>query len=211
MNYIFFYSPLDNTLNTLVILNKSHLSGGFASVQDDLYIISGIDSTECEMYSFISKQICSLQPVNYKRINSSICNVNDQFIYTLFGRNSDNTIERLNIEKKGIGESWELIMIKNDENNIYLNNLQKFLVFYNEDSIIILGGDNYVNNENHEILRFNVNDKNLKNIGCINLKSLYLNQISFIDEEFFAVYDITNGLHFFNKDLEQHVIFNFQV
>ncbi len=209
MNYIFFYSPLDNTLNTLVILNKSHLSGGFASVQDDLYIISGIDSTECEMYSFISKQICSLQPVNYKRINSSICNVNDQFIYTLFGRNSDNTIERLNIENKGDFESWELIRIKN---TINLNNLQQFLSFYNnDDNIILLGGDDCINNENHEILRFNINDNSLKNIGHINLKSSFLNQITFIDEEFFAIYDIINGLHFFSKELEQHVIFNFQV
>ena len=90
-------------------------------------------------------------------------------------------------------------MIKNDENKLYLNNLQKFLVFYKGDSIIILGGDNYANNKNHEILRFNVNDNSLKNIGCINLKSLYLNQITFIDEEFFDVYDITNGVYFFNK------------
>ena len=209
INYIFFYCPLDNTLNTLVILNKNHLNGGFASVQNDLYIISGIDTTECELYSFESKKICNLPRVNYKRVNSSICNVNNQFIYALFGRNSDNTIERLNIKNKGDSESWELIRLKNE---LTINNLQQFLSFHNnDDSIIILGGDDCLNNENHEILKLDINDNCLKNIGYINLKSSYLNQITFIDEEYFAIYDIINGLHFFNKDLEQHVIFNFQV
>ena len=128
---------------------------------------------------------------NYIRVNSGICNVNNQYIYALFGKNSDNSIERLNIRyNHQIGQKWELINIMNNYDNIYLNNLEQFLCFYNEDNIIILGGDNHSKKDGsiNEIIKFNIYDNSLKNIGFINLKSLYLNQITFIDDEFFFFY-----------------------
>ena len=97
-NYIFFYSPMSNTLNILTKLSKNHWNGGFISIADNLYVISGVDTAECEMFSFVQKTIYNLPLVNYKRTNSGICNVNNEFIYALFGRNSDNSIERLNIK-----------------------------------------------------------------------------------------------------------------
>ena len=212
-NYIFFYSPKNNILNIIAKLSTNHWNGGFISIKNNLYVISGVDTAECEMYSFDSKKIFNLPLVNYKRTNSGICNVNNEYIYALFGRNSDNSIERLNIiNNRKSEQNWELIKLKNeDENILYLNNLQQFLSFYNEDNIIIIGGSNNLKNNENEILKFNISDNSLKNIGFINLKSFYLNQITFIDEEFFAIYDKHNGLHFFNKDLDQHVIFNFQI
>ena len=212
-NYLFFYSYINNTLNTLTELTKNHWNGGFISIKNDLYIISGIETTQCEQYSLDSKKILFLPSVNYKRVNSGICNVNDEYIYTLFGRDSETTIERLNIGKiKEGGQNWELIRIKIEgENDLNMNNLQQFLSFYNEENIIILGGDYNIKNENQEILRLNIKENSLNKIGAINFKSSYLNQIIFIDEEYFSVYDINNGLHFFNKDLDKHLIFNFQV
>ena len=92
-----------------------------------------------------------------------------------------------------------------------MNNLQQFLSFYNGESIVILGGDYNIKNENQEILRLNIKENCLNKIGFIDLKCLYLNHITFIDDEYFVVYDINNGLHFFNKDLDKHLIFNFQI
>lgn len=216
-NYIFFYSSKNNTLNIISKLSSTHWNGGFISINNEnLYIISGIDTTGCEVLSLKEKKVYNLPNTNYIRINSGICNVNNEYIYALFGKNSDNSIERLNIRHNDlIGQKWELINIINSNDNIYLNNLEQFLCFCNEDNIIILGGDNHSNKDGsiNEIIKFNIYDNSLKNIGFINLRSLYLNQITFIDDEFFFVYDRTNGLHFFNKDLEQqqHVIFNFQI
>ena len=211
-NYLFFYSNVNNTLNTLAKLSTNHWSCGFISIKKSLYIISGIDTSECELYSLDSKNMYHLPYVNYKRINSGICNVNNEYIYTLFGRGAENTIERLNIGKIGGGENWELIRVKIDGGNeIYMNNLQQFLSFYNGESIVILGGDYNIKNENQEILRLNIKENCLNKIGFIDLKCLYLNHITFIDDEFFVVYDINNGLHFFNKDLDKHLIFNFQI
>ena len=216
-NYIFFYASKNNTLNIISKLSSTHWNGGFISINNEnLYIISGIDTTGCEVFSLEEKKVNNLPNTNYIRVNSGICNVNNQYIYALFGKNSDNSIERLNIRyNHQIGQKWELINIMNNYDNIYLNNLEQFLCFYNEDNIIILGGDNHSKKDGsiNEIIKFNIYDNSLKNIGFINLKSLYLNQITFIDDEFFFVYDKKNGLHFFNKDLEQqqHVIFNFQI
>ena len=212
-NYLFFYSPVNNTLNICEKLSTNHWSGGFISINNNIYSISGKNTVECELYSLDKKKVFNLPSVNYKRNNSGICNVNNEFIYTLFGRDSDNSIERLNIGKNGFGgKNWEIIKIKIDiGNNLYLNCLQQFLSFYNDDNIIILGGDYHAKDENQEILRLNIKDNYLDKIGFINLKTLYINQITFIDDEFFAVYDINSGLHFFNKDLDQHIIFNFQI
>ena len=212
-NFLFVYSPMNNTLNLCTKISINHWNGGFISIKNNLYIISGIDTTLCELYSLDTKKIFVLPFVNYKRINSGICNVNNEYIYTLFGQNSDNTVERLNIMKNLEGEkNWELIRIKIEVGkNIYLNNLKQFLTFYDDDNIIILGGDYQIKNENQEILKLNISDNCLKKIGVINLKSLYSNQITFIDDELFTAYDINNSLHFFNKDLDQHLIFNFQV
>jgi hypothetical protein len=216
-NYIFFYSSKNNTLNIISKLSSTHWNGGFISINNEnLYIISGIDTKGCEVLSLEAKRVKNLPNTNYIRVNSGICNINNEYIYALFGKNSDNTIERLNIRyNHQIGQKWELINIMNNEDNIYLNNLEQFVCFYNEDNIIILGGDNHSKKDGsiNEIIKFNIYDNSLKNIGFINLKSLYLNQITFIDDEFFFVYDKKNGLHFFNKDLEQqqHVIFNFQI
>ena len=212
-NYLFIYSPVNNTLNLCAKISTNHWNGGFIGINNNLYIISGIDTTICELYSLDSKKIFNLPFVNYKRINCGICNVNNEYIYTLFGQNSDNSIERLNIMKNLEGEkNWELIRLKIEVGkNIYLNNLKQFLAFYDDDNIIILGGYYQVKNENQEILKLNISDNCLKKIGVINLKSLYSSQITFIDDELFTAYDINNSLHFFNKDLDQHLIFNFQI
>ena len=210
---LFFYSQTNNTLNILEKLNSTHCNGGFLSINNELYIISGIDTTFCELYSPDSKNLQNLPSVNLKRINSGICNVNNEYIYAIFGRNSENSIERLNIGKEWKGKKkWELLRLKMDlNNNPNLVNLQQFLSFYNDDDIIIIGGHNYIQKSNNQLLRYNISDNCIQTIGIININSFYSNQISFIDNDLFAIYDVNNGLHFFNKDLENHLIFNFQI
>ena len=211
---LFFYSQTNNTLSILEKLNTNHCNGGFISVDNELYIISGMDTTFCEFYSPDSKQLYNLPSVNFKRINSGICNINNEYIYSIFGRNSENTIERLNIGKDWKGKKkWELLRVNIElTKNPKLYNLQQFLSFYNNDNdIIIIGGYNYIKNINNEILKYSISDNSIQSIGILNLHSFYINQISFIDNDLFAIYDANNGLHFFNNDLENHLVFNFHI
>ena len=132
-NYIFIYSHIDNIIDVLTELKNNHWKGGFIYNDNNLYIISGVDTLKCEKYSFISKSVFKLAPVNCYRINSSCCGVNE-YIYTIFGKNSDNSIERLNIRNN---KNWEIIKLK----NIYVDNLQQFLsVNIDKENIIIFGG-----------------------------------------------------------------------
>ena len=48
-------------------------------------------------------------------------------------------------------------------------------------------------------------------IGKIDTCALYLGQNIQLDESLFAIYDINNGLHFFNKELDYHEIYNFNI
>ena len=83
--YIFYY---DFSLNSIDILAKTfsnHLNGKFIKIENNLYLISGNNNTHCELYSLIINQNKSLPSTNYPRINSGICNVNNEYIYIFFG------------------------------------------------------------------------------------------------------------------------------
>ena len=212
--YIFTYNQIDNSITKLIKLISNHINGNFINIIDDIYSISGNNTTQCEKYSLISKNNTLIPSTNFPRINSGICNINNEYIYLFFGKIS-NSIERLYIGKKNnyncnYNDKWEIININEkigfDDDNNYLNKFVSFLDDYN--NIIIFGGEDYNGKENKNIFGFNLKNKNISIIGKIDSCSLYLNQFITLDESIFSIYDMNNGLHFFNKELDYHEIFN---
>ena len=154
----------------------------------------------------------SLPNTNYPRINSGICNLNNEYIYVFFGQFCENSIERLNIKNLNFDKKWEIIKIK-EINGINKNSfiyLEKFITFLDDyNNIIIFGGQDYNNEKsNKSIFGFNLNDNSFSTIGKIDSCALYGNQYIKLDESIFSVFDENNGLHFFSKELDYHEIFN---
>ena len=219
--YIFFYDQIDNTITILAKMISYHTNGCFINIKDDLYSLSGNNITQCEYFSLILNQTISLPNTNYPRINSGVCNINDEYIYLFFGQFCENSIERLYIgndnNKSTIDnscEKWELIKINEingfNEGSIYLS---KFIAFMDDfNNVIIFGGEDYSNRKmNKNIFGFNLNNNNLSVIGKIDSSSLYCSQYIMLDDSIFSIYDINNGLHFFNKELDYHEIFNLNI
>jgi len=213
---IFYFDQLTYTITILTKLLSYHTNGSFIYIKDDLYIISGNNITKCEKYSLVSKQNIILPDTNYPRINSGVCNVNNKYIYLFFGQFCDNSIERLYLKNNNYNsnEKWEIIKINKfngfNDDIIYLDKFVTFLDYYN--NIIIFGGQNYCNGKpNKNIIGFNLDNRNLSIIGKIDSCALYTTQYISLDESIFSIYDINNGLHFFNKELDYHEIFNLNI
>ena len=209
--YIFYYDSSLNCINILTKAFSNHLNGKFIQIENSLYLISGNKNTQCELYSLIIKENKLLPSTNYPRINSGVCNINDEYIYIFFGQFCQNSIERLNIKNLNYDEKWEIIQINEfngiNNNNIYLNKFMTFLDDYN--NVIIFGGEDYNNEKsNKNIYGFNLYEKSLAIIGKIDSSAKYCNQYIKLDESIFAVFDENNGLHFFSKELDYHEIFN---
>ena len=204
--FIFFYEPKKNILYLLAQSIENHSNGKAILINNELYILSGNLTNSCEKFSLFKNTFYELSNVNYKRINSGICNVNDEYIYLIFGKLSENTIEKFKINEN----QWELIKLKNFD-EFRISNFEKFSTFLDDyNNIIIFGGKND-DIENQEIYGFNIDENDLKLIGNTNLNAMYLNNITFIDDDNMAIYDLNNGLHFLNKDLDVHEIFKFQL
>ena len=210
--YIFYFKSSSNNINILTKTFSSHLNGKFIQIENNLYLISGNNNTQCELYSLIMQQNKVLPSTNIPRINSGICNVNNEFIYLFFGQFCENSIERLNIKNLNFDKKWEIIKIKeiNCNNNMNVIYLEKFITFLDDyNNIIIFGGEDYNNEKcNKNIFGFNLEDNSFSTIGKIDSSALYLNQYIKLDESIFSVFDENNGLHFFSKELDYHEIFN---
>ena len=209
--YIFYYDSSSNCINILTKALSNHLNGKFIQVENSLYLISGNKNTQCELYSLIMNESKLLPSTNYPRINSGICNINDEYIYLFFGQFCQNSIERLNIKNLNFDEKWEIIQISQmigiNNDIIYLDKFMAFLDDYN--NVIIFGGEDYNNEKcNKNIFGFNLNEKSLSTIGKIDSCAKYNNQYIKLDESMFSVFDENNALHFFNKELDYHEIFN---
>ena len=213
---IFYFDQLSYSISILTKLFSYHTNGSFLCIKDDLYAISGNNETKCEKYSLISKKNNSLPDTNHPRINSGISFVNNEYIYLFFGQFCDNSIERLNLKDNNYNsnEKWEIIKInKINGFNDGIICLEKFVTFLDDyNNIIIFGGQDYYNGKkNKSIIGFNLDNSNLNIIGKIDSSALYMTQYINLDESIFAIYDMDNGLHFFNKELDYHEIFNLNI
>ena len=77
--------------------------------------------------------------------------------------------------------------------------------------IIILGGDDSKGNEIKNIYWLNLVNNEINVIGKNERVSLYIGQSIQLDESIIVIYDSKNGLHFFNKEMDYHEIYNFNI
>ena len=216
-NYIFLYNTINNTINILTKLLSSHQDGGFIYINKEIYTLSGKDCLLCEKYSIDNKKNIKLPTVNYARINSGLCNMNNEFLYIFFGNNCDNSIERLNLSidyesMKEYINNWEYMQINSLMENGDKISLERFTLFLDDyNNVIILGGNDSKGNVNQEIYGINLENNEISSIGKIDTSALYIGQNIQLDESIFAIYDSRNGLHFFNKELDYHEIYNFNI
>ena len=214
--YIFNYSSINNTITILKKLYDSHEHGGFVFINNEIYSLSGKDCLKCEKYSLTKKINIKLPNVNYARINSGFCNINNEYLYAFFGDRSGNSVERLNlsIDYESMSEyinNWEYMQINSVMENGDKISLERFTVFMDDyNNVIILGGNDNKGNVNQEIYGLNLVNNELNVIGKIDTCALYIGQNIQLDESIFAIYDTKNGLHFFNKELDYHEIYNFK-
>ena len=217
-DYIFYYDEINNTINILNKLIAPHPNGGFIFINQELYSISGKDYLECEKYSLKKGRNIILPNVNYARINAALCNINNEYLYIFFGEKCYNSIERLNLSidyesMKEYINSWECLNVYNHSGYNEHINLEKFTLFFDDynNDIIIFGGCDDTGNKNKNIYGLNLGNNEINMIGKIDTCALYLGQNIQLDESLFAIYDINNGLHFFNKELDYHEIYNFNI
>ena len=214
--YIFNYSSTNNTITILKKLSNAHEHGGFVFINNEIYSLSGKDCLKCEKYSLAKKRNIKLPNVNYTRINSGFCNINDEYLYAFFGDKCGNSVERLSlsIDYESMSEyinNWEYMQINSVMENGDKISLERFTVFMDDYSnVIILGGNDNKGNVNQEIYGLNLVNNELNVIGKIDTCALYIGQNVQLDESIFAIYDTKNGLHFFNKELDYHEIYNFK-
>ena len=215
--YIFHYNEFNNTINILNQIITPHKEGGFIYLNNEIYSISGKDCLQCEKYSIKKNINIKLPSVNYVRINSGLCNINNEYLYIFFGNKCDNSIERLNlsIDYETMSEyinNWEYMQINNAMENGDKISLERFTLFLDDyNNVIILGGNDSNGNINQDIYGLNLDNNEIGVIGKIDTSALYLGQNIQIDDSIFAIYDSRNGLHFFNKELDYHEIYNFNL
>ena len=155
--------------------------------------------------------------MNFERINSGFCNINNEYLYAFFGNKCYNSFERLNIKKdyESINEyvnNWEYIQIKRINENNNKKSLEKFFLFLDDfNNIIILGGNDNKGNYNKEIFKLNLENNKMRINRKTGRTALYLGQNIQLGESIFVIYDTNNGLHFFNKELDYHKIYNFNL
>ena len=214
-NYIFHYNKIDNTINELTELLSSHIDGGFIYINNEIYSLSGKDCLQCE--KFTNGKNIKLPSVNFPRINSGLCNINNDYLYVFFGNKCDNSIERLNLSidyesMKEYINNWEYMQINSIEEIGEKISLERFTVFLDDfNNVIILGGNDSKGNVNQDIIGLNLADNEISVIGKIDTCALYIGQNVQLDDSIFAIYDSRNGLHFFNKELDYHEIYNFNI
>ena len=215
-DFIFYYDEINNEINILTKLISPHINGGFIFINQEIYSISGKESLYCEKYSIQKGKNIKLPNVNYPRINAGLCNVNDDYLYIFFGEKCINSIERLNLSidfesMKEYMNSWECIKIYSLIENGKQIALEKFTAYLDDyNNVIILGG-NDEKGQNQDIYGLNLENNEISVIGKIDTCALYLGQNIQLNDSIFAIYDMKNGLHFFNKELDYHEIYNFNL
>ena len=216
-DFIFYYDEIKKSINILNKLISSHIEGGFIIINQEIYSISGKDNLSCEKYSIKKGKNIVLPAVNYPRINASLCNINNEYLYVFFGDKCNNLIERLNlsIDYETMQEymnSWECIKINSLIENGKQIGLEKFTSYLDDNNnVIILGGNNDKGEPNQDIFGLNLSNNEINAIGKIDTCAQYLGQSIQLNDSIFAIYDTNNGLHFFNKELDYHEIYNFNL
>ena len=113
-----------------------------------VFVVGGNKTKSVEVLNTETGEITLDSELNEYHSEASLCLVNSNYLYCFLGFNYEtndfsNTIERCNIRQSK--RHWELVVLsKGNENNRASTIMSRFFTvsYFNEDNLLILGGDN---------------------------------------------------------------------
>ena len=142
---LYVYNSLKRTMNKLCSLKNNHANGALINYSNSIICVSGNYNKKVELFNQSKNEWKNLPELNIERRDFSICLIKNKYIFCLFGYNFPtkqylNTIEFLDIENYN-SNSWKYLNYKN-ENLISLYITGALAINYNNEKIIIAGGNN---------------------------------------------------------------------
>ena len=226
---LYVYNSLKRTIYKLCSLKNNHSNGALINYSDEILCISGNFNKKVELYNQSKNEWTNLPELKTERSNFATCIIKNKYLFCLFGYNLPtkqylNTIEYLDIENYK-NSSWKYLKYKN-ENLLSLYITGGLGINYNDEKIIIAGGDNGMENKPNEyfyqiILSENFEKDKETYVEKTNrkLKDIYKNKcylfnkgyniILYNNNLFYMAFDDKLRAHLFQTNNMAHDIFNF--
>lgn len=202
--FVFYFNPRDNSIKQVGKLTVPHIKSNAIYINNELYVISGENTRQCQKISFNDWKITQLPDTNYTHIDGGVCLVDNKYLFVLFGEcEQGNIIERLNLN---FITSWEIMNYTADP-LISFTFLSHFICFSNENKIIIAGGITEKRICNQELLQYDYNTERINQKSKSNCDALFNDQISQIDNNLFVTFDIEGNAHMFDKTFTTYELF----
>lgn len=202
---VFYFNPRDNSIKQVAKLVVPHIKSNAIYINNELYILSGENTKQCQKVSLSDWRISQLPEVNYIRSDGGVCFVDNKYLFVLFGEcEQQNTIERLNI--KCINSSWE-IMKCNSKPSLGFNILNHFLCFSNDYKIMITGGINEKRIGNQSLIQYDYKTEKINHLGESQCFALFNDQITQLTNKRLATFDIGGNVHIFDQAFTTYEVF----
>ena len=142
---LYVYNSLKRTINKLCGLKNNHSNGALLNYSDELICISGNYNKKVELFNQSKNEWTDLPELRTERSNFATCILKNKYIFCLFGYNFPtkkylNTIEYFDIENYN-NSTWNYLLYKN-ENLLSLYISGALGINYNDEKIIVVGGNN---------------------------------------------------------------------
>jgi hypothetical protein len=229
---LFMFDSLKKTMVKLSNLKNNHSNGNLLNYENNIICLSGDFNKKVEIYSINRNEWNDLPEMMIERSNSSsfvINNKENTYILNAFGFNFPtkeylNTIEYLIFNKKN--SFWQYLKYNNPK-LLLLNISNLFCINYEDNRIIIIGGNNekekYYNDKFMQIL---LDENDFKNNAIVEetgrkLKDANINKKYYFcqgcktyciedkQEIFYAIFDSEYNCHLFQRSNLAHDIFYF--
>ena len=204
-NLIFFYESSSNSIYLFSELNYSHNKCSSILIKNDIYIISGENTLKCEKCNLENGIISNVPNVNYEKSFCGLCNIGNNYLYTIFGYNCI-CIEKLKLSSNYNNNiSWEIV--KYNYNEIKFT-LQNFICFVDDYmNIVIFGGQDSQQNLNYNIYSFDIGYCEFSKKGKIDNSSLFNSLPLQITDNLFLAFDLNGNVHVYNREIDIHSVY----
>ena len=185
-----------------------------------LYLLGGIDqnkkcSSNCFYFSVNNKKWYSLPDLNQKRANCSLCIQNKSILYVFRGRDDNNDLNSIEyLDLADINSKKWNIFIPIDYGYVWTHLENSLVISYNNDKILICGGEDKDGNLFKETFLLDTNNKNIYRGRDLLYNASFRNQGCCNNNEIFGIdqnnnFDKKNkiGIHYYNiKNNEWKII-----
>lgn len=210
------------TLNTQIMVSSQfgHYYPSLISINNNKIIcIGGKNQIQCELYDTIINHWTNLPELPEERYKCTLCfDYNNKQLYLFGGINSKKNAINVNfIEKDSILKintknscfpSWEKIFIESKLENKLLTRVSAASLLLDENTIILIGGENENGKILKNIIKYNIKDCSLALTGhYLDFPSKFINQSTITDDKsednnnknINYFFDSKNNIHNINK------------